>query len=389
MRPIRPARRSRTIDGPPGSLWEPLDPTSQAVAVAVLRRGPIARADLARRLQLSTPSLTRIVRQLMDSGIVVELPPAQLARTGRPSLPIAVDPDRAWFVGFKVVTHRVHAAVCDLSGAVQRTTSLPLPDTRPETVVDRVTQMVLEQRAASPQIMGSGIALAAVVDDGRTVRSARFLGWGEVDLADRIETSTGLPCVLDNDVRAFTVAEHWFGVGRGLSSFAVLTVGTGVGAGIVVHDELVAGSHGRSGMVGHLVVDPDGPPCYEDHRGCAFQVMGYAGLADRFSEVLGRRVEFEQGLSLAASEPGIEQVLRHASRCLGRLAGTVANLCDPERILLSGEGIGWVVRDALQVGLDETRFDGVRQAEVLTQQIDVFEWARGAAAGAIRRYVLD
>lgn len=357
--------------------------------MAVLRRGPIARADLARRLQLSTPSLTRIVRQLMDAGIVVELAPTQIARTGRPSLPIAVAPDRAWFVGIKIVNDAAHAVACDLSGEVRDTASRPLVDTDVEVVVGVIADLVVELTGRHPQIVGVGIALAAVVQHGCSVRSARFLGWSEEDLGGRVQTATGLPCVLANDVQAFTLAEHWFGIGRGLSSFVVITVGAGVGAGVVVHDRLVDGPYGRAGMVGHVIVDPDGRPCYEDHRGCAYQTLSDQGLSAQFGAALGREVGFGEGLELASTEPAIERVLQHASRCLGRLTGTIANLVDPARVLLSGESISWVRRDAYDEGLAETTYDHVTQTDVVVQQIEVSEWARGAAAGAVVRYVLD
>lgn len=116
--------------------------------------------------------------------------------------------------------------------------------------------------------------------------------------------------------------------------------------------------------------------------------MTDAALAAQISDAVGRPVGADEGIALAEDEPAVERVLQHASRCLGRLVGSVADLADPERILLSGAGIGWVRDDGLERGLVETRYDHVASTPVIRQQIDMHEWARGAAADALRSYLL-
>src|SRR5260221_596005 len=100
----------------------------------------------------------------------------------------------------------------------------------------------------------AGLSAAAVT---KAVRP--LMEWRDVRLAELAAMTPGLPVTVDNDVRALTVAEQWFGTGAGLTDFAVVTVGAGIGCGLVVHGQVVAGAHGVAGEIGHVVVDPAGP----------------------------------------------------------------------------------------------------------------------------------
>jgi predicted NBD/HSP70 family sugar kinase len=112
---------------------------------------------------------------------------------------------------------------------------------------------------------------------GRVVFSP-LLGWRNVDLAALIERSTALPTVIENDVRAVMIAERWFGAGIGIDNFAVVTIGTGPGCGLVVAGQVLRGSAGVSGELVHLCVDVEGPRCHCGGRGCVEAYVGRAEL---------------------------------------------------------------------------------------------------------------
>ena len=236
-----------------------------------------------------------------------------------------------------------------------------------------------------------GLGIGALVTDHSTVRSAPFLGWSDVPLGTLVETATGLPTVIENDVVAFTESEHWFGAGRGLSGFAVLTLGAGIGYGLVAHDEIVLDDDSGIGLVGHWPLDPFGPLCPAGHRGCARSVLTQAAVATAVSLALDRTVSYDEALDLAdAGEPAARRVVDDAGRGLGRMIAAIANLTAPERIVLGGEGVRLVevAGPAIQEGIAADRDPRARSIEIVTTPGDNSEWCRGAAVIAIQRFVL-
>jgi predicted NBD/HSP70 family sugar kinase len=371
--------------------WTALDGSQQRVAVEVLRHGPLPRAELARRLGLSPGSLTRLTRPLVDSGLLVEGSSDVHTRTGRPSLPLDVQPSSRRFIGVKITGDALFAVITDLRAAVLAEHEAPLPGRGPEDVVNAVTDAVARMREEHGEMAGLGVGVGGRVAERRDVTKAQFLGWQEsVPLAERLRALTGLPTVVENDVRALTVAEHWFGAGRGLQSLVVVTIGVGVGCGIVVHDRLVEGAHGAGGSVGHRPL-PGWGICAEGHRGCAAALLTSGAITAAVGQALGRPVTYDEVLELAgAGQPAAHRAVADAARALGLLVADIARLVDPDLVILTGEGVGAVdfARAELDAALEESRDPAGPPVQVDVQPFPFTEWARGAAAVAVQAHVL-
>ncbi|MFC4946352.1 ROK family protein [Pseudonocardia sp. GCM10023141] len=375
---------------PPAGGWAALDGSHRLVAVEVLRHGPLPRSELSRRLGLSPGSLTRLTRPLVDSGLLVEGTTAVHVRTGRPSLPLDVRPGSRQFVGVKITADELYAVVTDLRAEVLAEHVRPLPGRDPDAVVAAVAEVVAELRAAHPDVTALGVGIGGLAVGHRHVVVARFLGWTDVPLADRLAAATGLPTVVDNDVRALTAAEHWFGDGRGRHSFALLTIGAGVGCGVVVHDRVVEGAHGAGGSVGHRPFGAGGV-CREGHRGCTDAVLTSSSVAGGVAQAIGRPVTYAEALQLARDgHPAAQRVVGDAGRALGLLITDIANLMDPALVILSGEGVGIVelARPELDATLAEHRSGAAPPVELAVRPIPFTGWARGGAAVAIQDHVL-
>ncbi|GAA2109582.1 ROK family transcriptional regulator [Microlunatus panaciterrae] len=371
--------------------WEPLDGSALAVALAVLRSGPIARAELARKLDLSSGSLTRLTRPLIAQGLLVERAPQLFARTGRPSLPLDVVAESASFIGVKITDDTVYAVVTDLRGDLIDRVEAPLVQTDPQSTVEIISGLAEDLRGRYDRVAGIGIGLAGVIEQRRLVLRAPILGWEHFPLADAVTARTGLTCTVENDVKAFTQAEHWFGAGRGLTSFVVLTVGAGIGCGLVVHDQIVRGHHGVAGAVGHLPLRTEGARCELGHVGCARAVLTSGSISRQLTSRRRRSTTFDQALELyRAGNPFAVELLDEAAYRLGILAGTVANVIGPERMLLSGEGIGFALLapDTVRRGLREVAHWSLGELDLVVEPLEFFEWARGGAAIAILTHVI-
>lgn len=371
-----------------GSTWSTPD-ASLPVAIEVLRRGPISRVDVARRLQLTRGSLSRLSGPLLANGLLHEVGEVNDGRVGRPTQLLDVDADTRHFVGIKVREREIITALTNLRGSVVRLTTTPLVANDPPAVVAEIAE---QTRAIADGIVVSaiGIGLGARIRDRMHVVSARFLGWQDVPLSALVAEATGIPVVIDNDVLAFTEYEHWFGDGRDDDRFAVVTLGAGTGYGLVANGGLVTGEDYGIGLVGHWPLDPAGPVCALGHRGCASSMLDADALARRVSVALGQDVTPDEVLTLAADgQPAAVRVVEEACVGLGRLLAAICNLTMPQRIILAGEGVGLarIAPEAIARGMQMDRSPEAQTPPIVITSGDNAEWCRGAAALAIQAYV--
>lgn len=377
------------ISTPP---WTPDGGVTRSVALEVLLNGPISRSEIARRLNLSQGSLTRLSAPLIEAGLLVEVGERTDGRAGRPSRPLDVVVDSQHFIGIKVTADEVVAVATDLRATVIASVSAKLSSREASGVTKVIGGLVANLAKSVPSITAIGVGVGGLVEDHTMVISAPFLGWINFPLGSMLESLTGIPTVIENDVIAFTELEHWFGAGRGLESFAVVTLGAGVGYGLVIRRNIVVNSDFGIGLVGHWRrVDPFGPICPSGHRGCAHSVLSQSAISQAVSLALNRPVEYEEALDLAeGGDPVARRVVDDAGRGLGRMLAAIANLTMSERIILGGEGVRLVdiAEEAIQEGIDEDRDSRASKLDLVTTSSDNTEWCRGAAVIAIQRYVL-
>ncbi|NUT54085.1 MAG: ROK family transcriptional regulator [Saccharothrix sp.] len=344
----------------------------------VLIHGPRSRAELADRLRLSRPTLTRVTRALVLEGLLVEGDTRHRASAGRPSELLHVRGAAHRFLGVKLTAGHLFAAVTDLTATPVETAEEPLRSHDPEVVVSQIADMA----SRFPDTTGIGVTLGGIALDGLVVRD-EFLGWTDVPLQAEVVRATGVPTAVDNDVQALTAAEHWFGPGAGLRSLAVITVGAGVGTGLVVDGKLVTGSHGLPPHFSHTLVDGSGPLCGCGRRGCISSYL--------MTQVILRRLSgsptYEQALDrVRAGDREACRVFDEAGYALGVLIGTVANVIDPQKVLLTGEGLPLyeVSSRLVHDGFEDTYEDDPDLIELDVQPFDFSEWARSGAALAIK-----
>ena len=241
--------------------------------------------------------------------------------------------------------------------------------------------------ADGAEVSGLGVSIGGNVAEQRVVTRAPFLGWRDVALADLLEDRLGVPVTVENDVTALTTAEQWFGAVRGRPAFAVVTIGAGVGYGLVVHDRVITTPDSGLGLGGHLPLDPSGPLCGEGHRGCSSAMLSIPSITAQVGIALGHEVDYDEVLRLAEKgHPIAVSVTAAAGRALGRMMAGIANIAMVDTIVLSGEGVAlWnVVGDLALAALAEDRDPEASPVEVVVDDAGFVSWARGAAAVAIQ-----
>ncbi|MET7454126.1 ROK family transcriptional regulator [Streptomyces sp. NPDC005574] len=375
--------------------WLPLSRQERSVAIEVLVHGPLSRTDLARRLLLSPGSLTRLTKPLIESGLLVEVPEAGTTppetRQGRPSQPLDVVADSRSFIGFKITQDRVYAVVTTLRSDIVARRERPLATHDPARVADLLAEMAAELAGAHPRPAGIGIGVGGLVEGRAVVGESPFLLWRDVPLAELVEERTGLPVVVENDVAAFVEAETWFGAGRGLDRFVVLTIGAGLGYGLVLGGRRVPCAEEDRGFGRHWILQPDGPLTPDGERGSAVSLLTIPSIRYQIRAATGHDVSYEEILAHAADgEPMSSRVVEEAARALGTLIAHIANFAMPQKILLAGEGVGLmdVAGGTVADTLRSHRHPMAAPVDLETKVSDFHDWARGAAVLAIRVLVL-
>ncbi|WP_212910087.1 ROK family transcriptional regulator [Streptomyces sp. TS71-3] len=382
---------------PPREAVPATTPAASLVFTTLLSHGPLTRAEIAQRTLLSAAAVTKAVRPLMEVGYLVEgADDGVRAALGRPANRVRVDGGRALFIGIKVTGDEIIAVLADLCCRVRVARHVGLTGRSPEAVLPSITALVQELLTEADGfgvgVQGLGIAVSGDVDRRTgTVRYSPFLEWRDIPLAEIVETATGLPVTVDNDVRALTVAEQWFGAGVGLSDFALVTVGAGIGCGLVVHGRVVSGAHGVAGEIGHLSIDPLGPPCHCGNNGCVEAIAADPAILRRVREATGLSVATAaEALDLAhRGDPGAREVYARAGEAIGRAIGSVVNVLGPERVIISGEGLAAydLFAEGIRDALAASAFGAAAQCDVMTRPLPFEEWARGAAATAIQSFI--
>lgn len=215
----------------------------------------------------------------------------------------------------------------------------------PEAVIGRILA-ALEQvsggvGAGGGRVLGVVLGAPGIISRsaGTVVASPNLPGWVDVPLRDRVAAATGLPVLLENDANAAAYGEHWCGAGRECESMVLLTLGTGVGGGLVLGGELWRGADGMAGEVGHISVDPAGRACRCGNLGCLEMYASATGIVERYRELCGVEeavtAEAVHGRALEG-DANARQSYREAGRSLGVAFALLVNLLNPERIVIGG-----------------------------------------------------
>jgi predicted NBD/HSP70 family sugar kinase len=315
--------------------------------------------------------------------------------SGRPATLMAVRAERARFIGVKVTADELIGVLTDLTTQPLATGRATLRSRDVGTVVLAISRLVgrLREDAGAHQVDGVhsiGVTISGDVDGQTgTVQYSPFLNWRRVPLAQLVESATGTPTVIENDVRALTVAEQWFGAGVGLSSFALVTVGAGIGCGLSIGGRVVSGAHGVSGEVGHLPVGGGDRVCTCGNTGCVEAVASTHAITEQARQATGDpELTMERAVGLAhAGNPAVRAVFARAGHALGLAMASVANLIGPERIIISGEGVVTydLIADQLRRTFADHAFGAAADCDLVVRPLPFEEWARGGAAVAAHR----
>lgn len=319
---------------------------------ALFELGPSTRQEIAQHTGLSTATVATLVTEFLAEG-VLRIATLERRTVGRPYERLAIDPGRGRIVGVDVAETYVAATVFDiaLTPISQGEVTLDEHENSQSYVVDGIIRAVEAAVADSAggldQILGSGISMPGQVspDAGVSVFAPNW-DWHDVQIEALLAQRLKIPVYVDNPLKAVTLAEMWFGIGRVSDSMAVVNLGTGVGAGIAIDGALIRGANNNAGEWGHTLLQLDGRPCRCGRRGCVEAYLGVHGIETSLAEIDPDHPALRQSLQrdfvdavaqgLAAGDPALTELAARTSHYLAAALGDLVNLLDVPSITLTG-----------------------------------------------------
>ncbi len=362
--------------------------------IAVLRligaSGPIARTHIAQALGLSPATVTSLTRELLERGVVRVADHAP-SRGGRPAVLLELVGGAATAFGVKIAPDHLVGVLVDLDADILERFEVRFDATK-EDSVERLADVLeswIGSAASHGQLLGVGLGMPGVVDVGRGTVSSPLLGWQEVPLSNLLQARLGVPVVMDNDVNTLAVSERLYGRCREVENFITVTIGLGVGLGIVVGGDIYHGYGGGAGEFGHVSAVDDGPRCSCGKHGCLEAVVADPALVAqaRTLGLITQRQGIRKLRALADSgDPKAREIFARSGAVLGRAVGGLVNILSPELVLISGEGIqGWMhIAEDFDRTLRDHIFPPLNAVAVEVDPWDDLKWAVGAAALVLR-----
>jgi predicted NBD/HSP70 family sugar kinase len=364
----------------------------------IAEHGTISRTELAKQSRLPAATITRIVGDFIAAGLVSEGASEESSGGRRPVL-LSINPSAGHVVGVKLREDSMTVTICDLSCTPLYTCEQQIPGgATPQRVVEVIAEAVKrccsEAGVSIRGVLGVGVGLSGLIDSSRGIcRYSAILGWRDVELGPALEFKLHLPVRVDNDVNTLAVAERYFGAGRDAANFLLVTVGRGVGLGIVVRGEIYRGSHGGAGEFGHMTVDTtvDAPMCNCGKQGCLEAVASdYGILRAATGTDPGHHVEDTIGTLIDRAQSGdkaVQAIFTRAGVALGIAIANLINIFDPARVLIGGEGLraGDLILNPMRTTIPQHTFGpSSGNIDLIVDSKDETNWARGAASLILR-----
>jgi predicted NBD/HSP70 family sugar kinase len=365
----------------------------------------ISRVELAASAGLTPPTITQVVRELMDHGLVMEVGRGT-STGGKPPTLLQLNPQARYSVGVLFERNTCVVIVVDLAGQLVGRTSfhgtalLPPQEALPM-VASRLEALLSTAGVDRDKVLGVGLVSYGPQDRQAGVLLTRqpTAEWLDYPIAPQLSELLKLPVLLDNDAAAAAIGEYWLGAVEPQSAYGCIYMATGIGGGVVVAGEVYRGSSSNSVEIGHICVDVDGQECDCGNRGCLENYAGPSAVIRQAFEAsgLGRRLGLDPAgtdvltdfgriaTAAGAGDPTARRLIERSAGYLGTAAVTMTTLFDLDLIVLAGPSFasaGAIYQSVIQEEMQRRSF--ARRAH----PVRVVQSVSGSDAAAIGGAVL-
>ena len=351
---------------------------------AIATSGSVSRAQLARDLGLSGPTLTHATKYLIELGLITEL--SQTPSTGgRPATLLKLVSGVGQVLGVKLASDHLVGVCVNLNSEIEWSFEEPF-SSRGDEAIEHVEQILRKHsRRISGQLLGIGIGVPGVVSPSdSSMTDSVMLGWEKANVGQLLSQSLETPVLIENDVNTLAITESLYGRARDVSNFLTVTLGRGIGLGIVINGEVYTGSHG-AGEIGHVVAAKNGDQCECGKFGCLETIASTPSILNKakLDGVITKNSSITKLWDLARKNSKIkDKYFKAPAEALGIALSNIINVFGPELIIISGEGSGaWDLwSEWVQLSLDTHVVSSMQKFEIEIDPWDDKKWALGAAA---------
>ena len=360
---------------------------------SIHRKGPISRNQLASDLGLESSTITLITRYLMEAHIIEEVGIGD-STGGRRPIFLDLNPNYGASIGVYVESVCAHLGLVDLKGRLLRRERVSFSRGSGSEDVISAMRKSIDKLAKGVNLLGIGIGISGFTDSqNEMLLYSPILGWRNVNLSRPLEREYGVPVFVDNDINTFVLAELWYGAGNRFRNFICVTIGEGIGAGIVIDGRLYEGATGGAGEVGHMCIDFNGPRCRCGEKGCLEVFASNSFLLKRAQEAIlkgqgtFKKVTIEALQDAANNGDEVARgIFTEMSKNLGIGLKNVVNLFNPEAIILSGECVkaypffGPILKKEIQ---KHSFPEEAKELQILPSEVGENGWLLGPATLAL------
>jgi predicted NBD/HSP70 family sugar kinase len=372
------------------------------------RERSISRAELARHTGLSRSTVSAIVADVLETGLVEETGSGE-SNGGRRPIMLSFDDNAYAIVGVDMGASHVGVAVTNLRAEVKSwATRAHRVQTDPLGTIALIHQLVAqglrEAGVSKKRVLGMGVAVPSPVNPKAPGKLLPLIlpHWADIDLVEALRAAHGVPVFVDNDANLGALAEHWWGVGVGARQLAYVKVATGLGAGLIIDGKIYRGGAGIAGEIGHTSIDRTGARCICGLNGCLATYVGARALVDQArarrdheTSALStpRTLTLERLIDAAIGGDALAvDVVRSAGVNLGIGIANLLNLLNPQMVVLGGALVrtGELLLAPLRETL-ETRSlsESIAHAEVVQSKLGEQGTAIGAATFVLEAALED
>lgn len=361
--------------------------------------GSISRIELSRRTGLSRSTCSGICDRMLKQGLIHETGKSDSSGGRRPTL-LEIQNQAGVVVGMKLMDGLIDGAVVDLGGKVLDHQVIEVrrhlsPDLYIKEIA-RIFSLIKtdhDTRYPTVPILGAGVGISGRIDSERGVLiESSVLEWKQLPLKSLLEQELGIPIFVENDVNSLAFGERYFGSGQDFENFLCLTVGDGVGLGIILDGDLYTGIHDSAGEIGHIKLsfEEDAPQCACGRRGCLEAYAADRAIIEHYHSLTGKERTIDEIVKSAdRADEYARKAFRRAGTYLGLALSTTVNLLDPEAVIIGGERVDAATHflgPMREVFEENTVYDLDKEVRLIVMEPSNDLWVRGVAALAIRDF---
>ena len=315
----------------------------------------LSRTDLAEKMGLTRAAVSLIVNDLLESQVVLEAE-SRSAPSGRPPIVLEINPNRGVVGAIDMGATHLSIAFADFTARIHQEAEFPFdikdgPEVCIEQADNRLRSMLSELGLSISDIsaIGVGVPGPVITEAGMVVAPPIMPGWDRFPIRETLEKKWNCPITLNNDAELGALGEWAYGAGRGEKNLAYIKVGSGVGAGLVLNQQIYGGTTGAAGEIGHLTIDENGPLCNCGNHGCLEAFAGGHAIARQGQALAksGKRTllantpiekinAFEVAEAARRGDLYAQEILRRAGISIGIAIAGLINLFNPSVVIIGG-----------------------------------------------------